>query len=718
VKILELYLKGFGAFTDRRLTFGEGLNIIYGANEAGKSTVHKFIEAMFYGFVKPGSKVRRMTDDYDRYRPWVGDAYEGYMIYRVNERDYRVERNLAKGRERVTIFDNTTGEDITGTFRYDKGTREYLFFHQHTGLNEAIYKNTISIRQLGSASDSALAKEIGTRISNLGTSGDIEISVSKAQRTIREYMDSIGTDRAYTKEAGRLCRLRDELEDQLARSRRKAESIRQMQYQLSQMLEQRDLLDTDADILRAEIKQAEDYFKYRLWREVKGLMQQIDDLESKLEHEMQSPSFNNLGIAAAKVHDGDIKISRNRELMDRIGQLGSMLDHAEELHSRIMDLERSITDTQQHRLQSEESRLANARRNWGLALGLCALTGVVSMAFAFAGRQSLYGIAVVAAIVGVGAVLRIAAIARDLSGVQAEMAADKERHKKEESKLQAYKDEMAGILIEYGVKDISGLRTKVMEARAMAERLEGCRRLLESKLGGIDPAELERTASGICADKEYSSGQLDEYKRKLGSILNEKNAVSAAAEKIVGSIEALQNDMKPVAEIEEELGIVKDRLKDIEIERSAAAIAIDVINQAAGQIHREFAPLLNRKVREVVQRVTGGRYSELRITPEMEILVSAPETGRQVAVGSLSGGTVDQFYFALRLGISDLISADVRLPMILDDSFVQYDIVRLENVIGYLCDISAERQVLLFTCQNREKEVADKLGGLYNYLEL
>jgi uncharacterized protein YhaN len=718
VKILELYLKGFGAFKDRRLLFGEGLNIIYGPNESGKSTVHKFIEAMLFGFLKPGTKTRRLTDDHDRYQPWVGDAYEGYMVYRVNGKDYRVERNLAKGKEQVTVFDNTTGRDITDTFRYDKGRREYLFCQQHTGLNQAIYNNTISIGQLGSASGPELAKEVGARLSNMGTSGSIEVSVAKAQRIIREYMDSIGTDRAYTKEAGRLSRLRDELEDQLARSRTKAESIRQMQYQLGQMQKQRDLLNDQAERLRLEMNRAEGYFRYRLWCEVKDLIQQINTLESKLEREMPSPATSGRDAAAARADDGDRVFSCAEELQYGVRQHEIMLGRAEELYDRIRDLESNKTDAQRYRLQSEMERLSGIRRNWTLAVGLCAVTAAVSVAFVSAGRPVLYGLAAIAAVAGLLAVRRIASVGKAMDRVRANISTAEEQRKQEERQLKVYKDELAGILTEYGVNDINGLRTKVREYRAAADKLEACRRLLESKLGGVEPAELEKAAADACIDREYSREELAEYKQRLDSILAELGSVSAAVEKITGSIETLESDMKPVADIEEELGPIRNRLEEIEIERSAAAVAIDTINQASEQIHREFAPLLNRKVREVVQKVTGGRYCDLRITSELEMLVTAPETGRQVPVSALSGGTIDQFYFALRFGISDLISGDIRLPMILDDSFVQYDMDRLENVMKCLCDISCERQLMIFTCQNREKEVADKLGRLYNYVEL
>ena len=49
MKILEAELKNFGNFVDEKLTFHDGINVIWAKNGAGKSTIHEFILAMLYG---------------------------------------------------------------------------------------------------------------------------------------------------------------------------------------------------------------------------------------------------------------------------------------------------------------------------------------------------------------------------------------------------------------------------------------------------------------------------------------------------------------------------------------------------------------------------------------------------------------------------------------------------------------------------------------------
>ena len=49
MRLLELNLKNFGKFHNKRLEFGDGIQLIYGENESGKSTIHSFIKAMLFG---------------------------------------------------------------------------------------------------------------------------------------------------------------------------------------------------------------------------------------------------------------------------------------------------------------------------------------------------------------------------------------------------------------------------------------------------------------------------------------------------------------------------------------------------------------------------------------------------------------------------------------------------------------------------------------------
>ena len=103
----ELSIRGFGKFHDRSITFGDRLNVIYGGNEAGKSTLHAFLRAMFYGMGRARGRAAR-NDFFSRYEPWGGDgAYGGSLRFEEKGHIYRIERDFSKNPLDLSITDET-----------------------------------------------------------------------------------------------------------------------------------------------------------------------------------------------------------------------------------------------------------------------------------------------------------------------------------------------------------------------------------------------------------------------------------------------------------------------------------------------------------------------------------------------------------------------------------------------------------------------------------
>ena len=83
MKIDKIKINGFGKIKERELKFKEGINIIYGGNESGKSTILKGIQAILYGISK--NKNGKNISDLERYQPWEDFAFSG-KIQRSEER--------------------------------------------------------------------------------------------------------------------------------------------------------------------------------------------------------------------------------------------------------------------------------------------------------------------------------------------------------------------------------------------------------------------------------------------------------------------------------------------------------------------------------------------------------------------------------------------------------------------------------------------------------
>ena len=127
-----------------------------------------------------------------------------------------------------------------------------------------------------------------------------------------------------------------------------------------------------------------------------------------------------------------------------------------------------------------------------------------------------------------------------------------------------------------------------------------------------------------------------------------------------------------------------------------------LFRSANGTLQTRFAPRLGELAGELMARLTGSRYD--RVFLESDLSVSAREKGEiaQRQLLSLSCGTADQLYLAVRLAVCRLVLGD-EAPLILDDALVNFDDERLKLALAVLREEAETRQILLFTCQSRER---------------
>ena len=143
MKLLELHINGFGKIHDRTISFSDGINVIYGRNEAGKSTLHTFIRGMLFGMERGRGRAAR-NDLYSKYEPWENSGtYEGWLRLEQGGVVYRIERRFRKDDRYLRIINETQGREEEPTLA--------LMDRILGGLNETTYNNTISISQLKSA---------------------------------------------------------------------------------------------------------------------------------------------------------------------------------------------------------------------------------------------------------------------------------------------------------------------------------------------------------------------------------------------------------------------------------------------------------------------------------------------------------------------------------------------------------------------------------------
>lgn len=183
MRLLELHIDGFGKFHDRTISFNDGINIIYGKNEAGKSTLHTFIRGMLFGIERGRGRAAK-NDLYTKYEPWENSGtYEGWLRLEKDGTIYRIERRFRKENKSLKIINETKGLEEEATPAFVSSLLD--------GLTETMYNNTISIGQLKSVTEDGMVTELKNYIANMNTTGNISLNITKATAFLRNQKRSL-----------------------------------------------------------------------------------------------------------------------------------------------------------------------------------------------------------------------------------------------------------------------------------------------------------------------------------------------------------------------------------------------------------------------------------------------------------------------------------------------------------------------------------------------
>ncbi|QIB26822.1 AAA family ATPase [Caloranaerobacter azorensis] len=912
--IRELILNSFGKFKNKSITFTEGINIVFGKNESGKTTIHKFIEGMFYGFFKPYTKRKNYTEDYNKYFPWNDSEFSGILKYSCDGVLYRIERNFLKGKEEVKIFDDETGEDLTYLFEYDNAKKLHIPASLHIGLNKVVYNNTISISQMQNKTDKHLAKEIKDSLINLGGSLDEDISVKKVIDKLDKKINDIGTKaRVKTSPYGKLV---EEL-DRLYKERRKSESvleeIRQYQIQLNSIKEEIKKLVSKKEKIENDIEKIKTYKARERYSDAVKLIEQINELKEEAErlkaYSIINPddftetvklknSIDEINFSLNKSENKKKKlieaINDIRDKIDRFSNFGSIKNIDEidnilsdffvlqgkrekliEINNKILDIsnmKETIKETNIDKMEEDLYRIEELEDEKGsikynseygkisfLRLRLeekekqlnklktykiLSIIGIIlSLPLGFYIKPIFFLTSLIPLIFFILMLIKHKELSNYLNNIKINIADIEKKEREREHRINIIDKEIEDILNRYNVSnkvdlkklisnstkelmsiedkenllkelksqklilesevdklkniierylsqigfahevnlenikklkkefldyieykrhfvlvnedmnavnnEINELRNRIkefslqlneklennkvknidefkiaLEKKAEFEKvmheLENKKSLLNSVLGDNNLQYLKKRAE-LKLDYDISKIKSKDIKRLEEDAISIRQQIAAKKElyaRLEEKIKGLTLSSRPIVDIDEEIDRKVKLKKYYEEKLEALELAKNTIERISREIHKEFAPKLNRKVGEIISNVTQGRYTDVKATEELNIMVVDPMSKKLVDIESLSGGTIDQLFFAIRFGIIDIIKEGKNLPLILDDCFIQYDNDRLKNILEFLVKESLNRQIILFTCHTREKDILDELKVNYNYIDI
>ena len=165
-------------------------------------------------------------------------------------------------------------------------------------------------------------------------------------------------------------------------------------------------------------------------------------------------------------------------------------------------------------------------------------------------------------------------------------------------------------------------------------------------------------------------------------------------------------DLPDEDQLQRRMSMGRRRLAELERTNLAITYAQSALETAMQELQRRFAPDITRRAEYYLSRLTGGIYDRILIDDELNVLAARSSESTLRTAAWRSEGTGDQIYLALRLAVWEVLSPDS--PLILDDALVRFDQGRMEKAMELLKELSENRQILLFSCQDREKNYLNR----------
>lgn len=724
-QILEfLHLNAtFGRLEQHELHLHSGLNLICAPNESGKSTWGSFICAMLYGL---STRDRGLMADKNRFAPWSGAAMQGRMDILSDGRALTLQRDTRRANAPMGNFSCTytgTGTPVEGITAQNAG-------EQLLGVPRDVWERSAFIGQNALAvSQSA---ELERRISSLITTGEEDASFTESYERLKKQLN-----RRKHNKTGQIPALERDIA-QLHQSLQELDALeqqaRQAQEEVSALTQRVDGLRHQAAQQQAQIRQERINAWHRAARTAEEAQRRADILAEAAAPLPDDAALSLLEGQAATLQSDMAALTGQRSAANEARTAAAEAHAVWEAHPLYPDdaaaLERRAASIAPAKAPSLLLPAAD-----GLLLAICAVLAVVFRA-ASPQRWIFAGMALLAAALTVFSVcLRRRAIRQEQERVDRDRAALAEQTAsylplRDRAAQTDEAARRAGAILSGAEENCRSrlltLLTQVQRFAPAAADLSGAQIALSDARRSRDTlADARRTAREAAVGRDALQSQLSEEDLTRppmpvipiagGSVeLELSQAQTALADArsrydhLLGRIRGLDRS----SDLTDQLSQKQEELARLQQEYDAITLAMTALEQANIILKNRFSPALGARAAEIFSALTDGRYDKVLLSQDMAL--SAEQSGDPMrrSIRLLSQGAADQLYLAVRLAICGMVLPEEKhVPLLLDDALVSFDDRRLRAALDVLLAESEQRQILLFTCQTRER---DYLAGHKN----
>ena len=670
MKLIDLQINDYGKFSNKNITFSNSLNIVKGNNESGKSTTLNFIVDMLYGISSDRRKAG--LTNYDKYKPWQREGFSGKIVYSLDDgKKYGVFRDFNK---KNPVVYNENGEDITKEFTVNKNGVN--FFEEQTGIDKTSLVSTVVSKQSDVVLEQSVENSMIQRVANIAETGDDKTSYEKAVKKLKEKkLEEIGSSVSKNKPLNLL--------------NSEVKNLNAKKEELEKYSEELYSLDSRKSELKTSISKSEDNLRFaKRINEVEDATKGYNDRIKILEEDNKARS--------KEIEE----ITKNRdELKKKEDSIQQQLD--------VLYADKAKNEDEARRMEEEAK---NKKIRLMKVFGVLAILFLIADIILFIDLKIIPINIILTILIAFSIVFIFVLNAKSKKTfINADIGNESKMIEELEGDIEKVKESIKNE--EYSLKfneneiEKNKDNIKILEESIKRKRNDEIIDIKKEFLDVIDPEEFDHilNSSDISKDINAFQSKINEGKVELSKIDSRKEDIVPKLDELASCEERLEN-------VNEELELLDKKRKSIDI-------ALEVLEDAYKEMKENVTPKFTKGLSNTISRISNGKYNKIYANDEHGIVVEKDENGELINAENLSIGTIDQLYMALRFALADENTKE-SLPLILDESFVYYDNERLESILRYISEDYKDKQVVIFTCTNRETDILDKRGIKYNLISL
>jgi len=704
MRITNLSIDGFGLFNGRfELNLSDTVSLIVGDNETGKSTLVRAMTAIVFGLGTESEKAALAP--YGMTKPGSGS-----LEIESDTKKYRFTRDYSSNHVTVETIGADGGPVFDGSAkpggRTDEKEAYDILVREVVGVeNQDMFQNSAFVEQNSIETD---MDSVVRRIASGSPSADYVIVHSRLRGIGNELSMELPWMPGKAKKPRRIEILQAEIQDKkekLAGARRAGTAI--------------DELNTRLETAESQLADASGNLKVLRERE-KALTAFLHAADEKKRLEAQVNECRNEIRETERLTD---ELKRNKDVTEKeYAEYASISEQAETDMAALAQL-RANEDELRKKYEREEKeivpilRLVDARFS-GILI-------IIGLLVAGLGGTHLEGILKVFAILAGIAVAAwpLISLFVSLRSHESERRGKLEEIKEQLDLVKARASEMQQRYPMLGEKEPNSILDGLRKYRA----LQSERGKKEEALKQHPPKEeVESKYNALCNELMLSNKKLEDLKSQNPSLgdLERQQRVGASLEEAKTEIAVLEKKLEKLTHerenlkldlaraeasetiseeaLEEEIAEMEEELERLTLHRDACLLAHKTLEEAISTFHSSHLERIQQKTSDYLSRIAGNNY-RVSLDEKLEPIAVEQET-RTFQLSQLSQGVRDQLYFALRLAAAEEISGNARLPLLLDDPFVNFDEKRLKATLQMLETISEAHQVILFTHDRRYRD--------------